>query len=247
MSDFQTARQTCAIVQPHYLPWIGYFEMADRVDVFVLLDDVQFIKREWKNRNRIRKTASAEDTKWLSVPIRRECQHGLIRDAAISDDFEWIDTHGHALHEVYGRTPFYEEYAGWLNELLERHRTGSTLAALNMELIGELCRKLGITTKLVASSSLEVGGVREEKLLRICQAVEADFYLANNATATYVGAEYFGAAGIGFATQDYAHPVYGQTTRNQPLPFISHLSVIDLLFNQGSEALDIIRQGRPAP
>ncbi len=241
---FQTARRRCAIVQPHYLPWIGYFEMIDRVDVFVLLDDVQFIKREWKNRNRIRKTATAEETKWLTVPIQRSCQHGPIDQAALSGEVDWIATHLHALHEVYGRAPFYDDAIGWLKEALEGHRSNSTLAKLNAATIQTLCRQLGIETPLVASSSLRVGGGREEKLLRICQELEADFYLANNATATYVGPEYFAAQGIGFATQDYAHPAYTQQFKARPLPFLSHLSIVDLLFNRGPDSLTVIRGGR---
>jgi hypothetical protein len=219
--------------------------MIDRVDVFVLLDDVQFIKREWKNRNRIRKTATALDTKWLSVPIRRQCQHGMIKDAEISDELEWLDTHLHALHEVYGRTPFYDDLTPWLKDVMAPLATGATLAGLNGTLLAEFCARLGIATPLIASSTLNVGGVREEKLRLICEAVEADFYLANNATASYVGADFFAEKGIGFAPQDYTHPPYAQQSRGQPLPFISHLSVVDLICNHGPQSLDIIRQGRP--
>jgi hypothetical protein len=230
---------SCAICQPHYIPWIGYFEMISRVDMFVFLDDVQFIKREWKNRNRIRKTPGANEPKWLSVPIKRECQHDLISRANISNDRDWASGHLSSLKHTYLKTRFFHEYFDDIKGILAAERFGS-LAELNISLVRYFCNLLGIRTKLIRSSSLTVGGRREERLLNICKVLRATAYLANNATAAYVGAEYFASHNIGFMVQDYEHPIYEQAYEGKTLPFLSHLSIVDLLFNHGPRSLDIL-------
>ncbi len=238
--------KTCAILQPHYLPWIGYFEMIDRVDVFVFLDDVQFIKREWKNRNRIRKTPDGGESKWLSVPIRREDQRGMLNEALVSGHEDWAAKHLNAVRGTYGRAPFFKTVFPTLEEALASPGR-PILSDLNIALIEWLNGLLGITTPCLRSSGLGALGKREEKLLNICKAVEAYSYLANNATAAYVGADYFETHGIGFSTQDYQHPAYPQASAGANLTPMTHLSIIDLLFNVGADgdALDVIRRGRP--
>lgn len=234
---------TCAICQPHYLPWIGYFEMIDRVDVFVLLDDVQFIKREWKNRNRIRKDPTGSDTKWLTVPITKECQRSLLKDTRISNGHNWAAAHFESLRHTYRNTSFVSGHLQRLSEIIETYRN-SSLADLNAALITHICHQLGITTRLIRSSELHVNGKREHKLLNICKTLGADVYLANSATGEYVQAEFFQKDGVDFVLQDYQHPEYEQTWKGKRLPFLSHLSIVDLLFNQGKQSLEIIRKGR---
>jgi hypothetical protein len=240
------AKKTCAILQPHYLPWIGYFEMIDRVDIFVFLDDVQFIKREWKNRNRIRKTPDHADSKWLTVPIRREDQHGPLNQAHLFNDEDWVTTHLNAIRGSYHRAPYFECFFPALEATMGKY-SNSVLSELNIAMINWLCDQLGIKTECIKSSELSVPGKREYKLLNILKAVNADFYLANNATATYVDEEFFEKYNIGFATQDYEYPEYHQFSASKLLTQISHLSVIDLFFNvaPGGEALNLIRQGCP--
>ena len=240
---FKESKLFCAICQPHYLPWIGYFEMIDRVDVFVFLDDVQFVKREWKNRNRIRKTSSNLDTIWITVPIQKDAQRELIKDALISNERDWIREHFQSIYHTYGKTSFFNKYSSSLREIAEKNSRES-IAQLNMALIRFICKELGINTKLIKSSSLNVKGKKEEKLLNICKAIRADLYLANNATGDYVSANYFNKEGIQFVLQNYNHPEYKQIYKKKILPFLSHLSIIDLLFNYGPDSLNIIRRGR---
>ncbi len=237
------SKLSCAICQPHYLPWIGYFEMIDRVDVFVFLDDVQFIKREWKNRNRIRKTPKDDEAKWLTAPIVKDTQRGLIKDALLSMDNDWVSEHCGSLQSVYRYTPYFFKYFFEIQKILTLHSNG-TLGNLNISIIEYICRELGIKTKLIKSSELQAQGKREEKLLNICKILKADFYLANNATGKYVKADYFQSQGIVFDLQNYKHPSYLQKYKENILPFISNLSIVDLLFNCGDESLEIIRRGR---
>ncbi len=234
-----------AICQPHYIPWIGYFEMIDRVDEFVFLDDVDLILREWKTRNRIRKERRGQEAKWLTVPIAREDRRGVsIAAARLGADDGWRERHLNALRAVYGATPHFEDaYA-----LLERGlaREARTLADLNVALLGDLCAYLGIDTALRRSSTLGTAGRKTEKLAAVCVAVGADSYLANNASADYLDPQRFAELGIELAFQDYRHPTYRQTSGGRELSFLSHLSVLDLIANQGPASGAILRQGRPA-
>ncbi|MBW1740202.1 MAG: WbqC family protein [Deltaproteobacteria bacterium] len=218
--------------------------MIDRVDVFVYLDDVQFIKREWKNRNRIRKTATGYDTKWLTVPIVKRCQHGLIKDALISQKVDWVSRHVESLKTVYRHSPYFDKYFPNIEKIIRGYSCGR-LSTLNIALINYVCGVLTIKTEFVESSRLRVGGRREEKLLNICKKIGADHYLANNATSSYVPDKYFEGANIGFEVQNYRHPQYTQVYKGHKLPFISNLSIVDLLFNCGREGINIIRKGNP--
>ncbi|MEO0652828.1 MAG: WbqC family protein [Planctomycetota bacterium] len=235
--------KTIAILQPHYLPWIGYFEMIDRVDEFWLFDDVDFIKREWKNRNRIRGTADGSEPKWLSVPIERACQRGTpIAEARLASDVDWRRRHRDAFDEVYRHAPHHALAAQLLEAGLARE--ARTLAELNAALLEVLCGQLGIQTPLRRTSTLAVEGAKTERLIAVCRAVGATAYLANDRSSDYLQLERFAEAGIEIEYQGYAHPEYVQRSRGRELPFLSHLSVLDLIANQGEDALSVIRAGR---
>lgn len=238
--------KSIACCQPHYLPWIGYFEMIDRVDEFWLLDDVDFIKREWKNRNRIRKERTSSETKWLTVPIARESQRGTWMCAAkLANESEWRTQHLDSLRHVYGGSAHFQEAMALAEKGLGA--SAATLADLNAALLRQLCDHLGIATELRRTSELSVAGKKTEKLVAICQAAGATHYLANNGSAAYLDTNAFLEAGITCDYQDYAHPNYRQACAGEELPFLSHLSILDLIANHGPESLAILRQGRPVP
>ncbi len=235
----------CAICQPHYLPWIGYFEMIDRVDTFVFLDDVQFVRREWKNRNRIRKTADGTETKWLTVPIVKQPRESLILNTLVSEEINWSANHLSAVKEVYRRSPGFEKHFPLLVSVLQPE-PGETIADLNIRTTKQICAYLGIRTRMVRSSELHQCGKREERLRNICIDLGANAYLANNATASYVPQGYFEEMGIRMEVQEYSHPVYRQQSGKNELQFLSHLSIVDLLMNTSREetANAILLSGR---
>jgi len=237
-------RPVCAICQPHYLPWMGYFEMIDRVDVFVFLDDVQFIKREWKNRNRIRKAARSPETMWLTVPIRKDTQRSRLDEAMPAGHGDWHSGHVRSLEHVYSHSPGYGDVADELFEAM-RPRPGDSLADINIRTVTRICGMLGVATRLERSSGLDAPGTKGDKLLALCRKLGCAAYLANDRTGDYLDVEGFEAAGVAVEFQGYSHPTYGQWHRGKALPFLSHLSVVDLLCNHGRDALDIIRSGRP--
>src|SRR5664280_3871852 len=153
-----------AISQPTYLPWIGYFDLIDQVDTFVVLDNVQFEKQSWQQRNRIKTPTGLQ---WLTVPVdfrNKLDQH--IRSVLIREPDFWR-RHIRSIELNYRRSPFFDQYYAELKSLYADPSRGPLLIDLNMELIRRLCEKLGVTTPFVFASSLGVSGKRTE-LLGLC-------------------------------------------------------------------------------
>ena len=223
-----------AIHQPQYLPWLGYFDKLDSADVFILLDTVQFIKHEWKNRNRIR---TKDGWQWLTVPIidrfpeRLDC-------VEINARTDWQRKHTQALRQHYGRAPFWEPLGPELIGLLDTPWTH--LSKLNIAATNLLCQYLGIKTSCLLASSLSTREDPTGRLVDLCHAVRATTYLAGQSWPLYMDLTRFVEAGIDVQVQTYGHPQYPQRYQ----PFVSHLAVIDLLFNCGPESLTILRSGR---
>jgi hypothetical protein len=222
-----------AIHQPQYLPWLGYFDKLDFADVFIFLDTVQFIKHEWKNRNRIR---TKEGWQWLTVPVidrfpeRIDC-------VEINARTDWQRKHSQALRQHYGRAPFWDPLGLELIGLLESPRTH--LSKLNVAVTSLLCRYLGIKASCLLASSLSAREDRTDRLIDLCQGVGGTVYLAGQ-SGSYMDLSRFAKAGIDVQVQTYRHPEYPQRYQ----PFVSHLAVIDLLFNCGPESLTILRSGQ---
>lgn len=230
-----------AINQPTYLPWMGYFDLIDQVDLFVILDNVQFAKQSWQQRNRIR---TDKGLQWLTVPVAFRGRHGqLIKDVEIRDP-EFSRAHLRAIELAYRRSPFFLRYFPALKQRLEELRDG-LLLNLNLELIGWALGVLKIKTPLIPASSLAVSGKRTELLASICEAVGASEYISPSGSAEYLLAEQdvLRQRGVDICFQNYEHPQYRQAFA----PFEPFASVIDLIFNHGDEAAAIMRGGRRAP
>jgi hypothetical protein len=230
-----------AICQPAYLPWAGYFDLMDQVDVFVLLDDVQFEKQSWQQRNRIK---SPTGLQWLTVPVMFRGRFGQpIMDVEIRDAEFWRN-HTRAIELNYGRARCFRAYSEELRSHLEC-APGARLADLNIRVIDYLMRKLGIQTRLVRSSELQQPGKRTERLANICSSLGATTYLSPLGSADYLLAEkdILLSSGIEVLFHNYQHPEYQQLFP----PFVPYASAIDLLLNEGKDSLEIIRRGRRAP
>ena len=228
-----------AIMQPTYLPWIGYFDLIDQADVFVFLDSVQFEKQTWQQRNRIR---TANGLEWLTVPVFIKGRFGQsIRDVVIRTT-GFPDKHIRALKQHYGKAPYCGEYLGELEEIIFSARNDPSLARLNIALIRWLSDRLGIPGRFSCASELAAEGERSTRLVSILQALGATRYLSPRGSMDYLRSDrqVFGKAGIPIVVQDYAHPEYRQLYR----PFEPGASAIDLLFNEGPGAAEIIRAGR---
>jgi len=229
-----------AIAQPTYLPWLGYFDLIDEVDCFVLLDSVQFEKQSWQQRNRIKTPSGLQ---WLSVPVFFRGRLGQqILDVEIRDINFW-HKHLRAIELSYRRAPYFDVYFAQLADIFQTCSSGTAkLVDLNLRLIQWFYRTLGLLTKMVRSSEIGVSGKRCDLLLNVCQHLQADSYLSQVGSAAYLlpELERFSAAGIEVMFQHYEHPQYQQLFP----PFCEYASTLDLLFNEGDRAVNVVRSGR---
>ena len=233
--------KVCAIMQPTYLPWLGYFDLLDQADVFVLLDDVQFSKQSWQQRNRIK---TPDGLSWLTVPIRAKGRSSqCIVEVEIVDTVAFPRDHLRSIEFNYRRTSHYAGMEAAFAEALVAAAEPRRLAELNTSMIAWLAERLGIERELVRSSRLATEGRRGERLASICCAVGATTYLTPPGSVDYLQEEreVFAAAGIDVVVHAYEHPIYAQAFP----PYQPYASVVDALFNLGPEgAATCVRSGR---
>jgi len=218
-----------AIVQSSYIPWKGYFDLIASVDEFVLFDDVQYTKRDWRNRNRIK---TANGPIWLSIPVEVKGRfEQRICDTSIADS-SWTGKHWRSIRASYARAPFFRRYEAEL-ECLFREADADKLSSVNHRFIAGLCGVLGISTRLTWSMDYAVEGDRTGRLLSICRQAGATEYLSGPAAKVYLDEPQFAAAGIAVSYADYSgYPEYDQMYP----PFDHYVSVIDLIVHTGPEA-----------
>jgi hypothetical protein len=224
----------CAIVQPSYIPWRGYFDIIRRSDVFVFLDDVQYDRRGWRNRNRIK---TAEGSRWLTIPVHaRGAQiSGLPIDQVVMSGDEWPRQHLEMLRRAYRKAPFFEQYTEWLERVYGA--PPERLADFTIATTVELAAMLRITgTRFIRSSALNAGGRKTERLLAVLERVGATRYLSGPSARAYIDESQFERAGIALEWMEYNYPEYPQLHG----AFDAHVSVLDLLFMTGDRAADYI-------
>ena len=225
--------RTCSIIQPHYIPYMGYFDLFQRSDKIIILDDVQFVKREWKNRNKIRKGSNTDELKWLTVPVDKKDQKKNITNVKISEENNsWRNYHIDSIIFTYMKTPFFKKYSDSFFEIIS-DKNIIYLKELNMKLIALICKILKIEKSFYYSSDLMLSDKGVERLIKICKIFECNNYLANNKTIENYGLEEFEKEGINVMAQNYKDKCYNQTYNNMNLNWISNLSVIDRIFNIG--------------
>lgn len=230
--------RVAVILQPSYLPWLGYFDQLLRCDVFVVYDNVQFDKHGWRNRNRIK---TAQGPQWLTVPVRTYKQDWPTnREIAIDNTQHWRKKHLASLRQNYAKAPFFADYIGLFDDLFAREWT--TLFDLNMASFRMLTEALGIVREICFASEMDVEGDPVDRLIAICRQVGANRFFEGAAGKNYIADERFLKAGVTIEYQDYQHPVYGQLHG----AFVPFLSVVDLLFNCGPESTGLIAQSRRA-
>ncbi len=219
--------KVCAIHQPQFLPWLGYLDKIRAADVFIFLDDVQYKKNEFQNRNRIR---AGNEPRWLTVPVRFNFGDTL-RQTQIADATPWRRKIIGTLEQYYGRTPYFAEFAPGLFAILEQ--PWANLAELNEATVRWLLGCFGITTPLLVSSAMAPCASHPTgRLIELCRQVGAGTYLSGAGGHDYLEADRFAAAGLELRFQHYAHPVYPQHNAGGG-ELMSHLSAVDLLFNRG--------------
>ena len=223
-------------MQPTYLPWLGYFGLIDQVDIFIIFESVQFSKRSWQQRNKI-KTASGPI--WLTVPVTSKGKRGqLINEVEIDTIRNFHTTHIASLENNYRKSPYFSEYSPELFSLLENGHVH--LSELTTELIVWFCKVLGITTSIKYSSKMENTGTKADLLAMLCEQVGATEYVSALGSREYLEeSDAFDKRNISIRYNEYEPQEYPQLFGE----FVPYMSIIDLLFNVGPESLSVIRQG----
>lgn len=223
---------TIVIHQPEYLPWLGFFDKIDKCDLFVILDHVQF-QRGFINRNKIKTPTGWQ---WLTVPVIHRFPQKII-EVKINNQTNWRNQHWMALTKNYGKAPYFKNYAEFFKHTYEHE--WELLVDLDIYLIRNLMKFLGLETPIEISSSLNVKGKSTEMLINICKALGGDTYLSGPGGKNYMSMKKFEEEGIKVIFQEFQYPTYPQ--RFEKAGFQSHMSIVDLLFNCGEKSLKVIR------
>ena len=226
---------TLVVLQPGYLPWLGFFDQLRRSDVFVYYDDVQFDKHGWRNRNRIKGPKGAH---WLTVPVLHKGRMGQrIDEVEIDPKLPWARKQIETIRQFYAKAPFVGRYLPELEAVLDRN--WGNLVDLDIAVAEAMAGWLGLEREMFRSSQLPVEGDRNLRLLSLCRHFGATRYLSGNAAQSYLDLDLFQTTGIDVEWQDYQHPVYPQLHG----PFEPALSALDLVLNVGEEAPSVLRLG----
>ncbi len=223
-----------AILQSNYIPWKGYFDMIAAVDEFILYDDMQYTRRDWRNRNQIKTPQGAQ---WLTVPVLVKGKyHQKIRETEI-DGADWAAAHWKALVQNYKRTPHFESVAAWL-EPIYVGESFTHISELNRRLIEKVCAYLGINTKITNSWDYILAEGKTERLAQLCRQAGGTEYVSGPAAKDYVEAQVFSDLNIKLTWFDYAgYPEYPQQWGD----FIHGVTILDLLFNCGPDVHQFMR------
>jgi len=223
-----------AITQPTLYPWIGYFDIIRKSDILVFLDDVQFNRHSWQQNNRIKDPKNDEEV-WLNIPVKKTDLQTNINEIQIDNSKKWKRKHIRTLETCYG-----EKFRNmtWLGELYSEE--WNNLSEFNIKFIKMCCEYLGINTKFVNSSELDISGKKTEKLVKICKHFSADSYLTTYGTKEYYlenDKHMFNNVNIEVIYHDFKHPEYYQRGKK----FLDHLSILDLILNLNEESKKIFR------
>ena len=222
-----------AILQSNYIPWKGYFDIIGLVDEFIIYDEVQYTKNDWRNRNKI-KTASG--TQWITIPVYQRSLRQKISETVISDP-KWGMRNWNSLKTNYGRAPYFKSYSSAIQEIYLTSKS-LNLSEINVAFIRFICDFLGIKTKISNSADYVLEGDSTEKLVSLCRQTRASHYLSGPAAKVYILENLFQEEKINIEWMDYNG--YQEYPQLYP-PFEQGVSIIDLLFNAGPASRDYMK------
>lgn len=219
--------------QPAYLPWLGLIDKIAQADTFVSFNTVQYLPKEFQNRNRI---LNQHGPIWLTVPVLKKGHRDKpLNRIEINNTLPWRRQHWNAIRHNYHRAPYFDLYAEPLKAIYDLE--WPTLSILNEWVLRWLLAELGVKTRMLYASSYSFRGTKSELVLDMCRQLGADTYIFGALGRDYADVAAFEQAGVEVRFQEYVHPVYRQWRGGE---FVSHLSVLDLLLNCGPDSLDIL-------
>lgn len=218
-----------AILQSNYIPWKGYFDLINMVDEFILYDDMQYTKCDWRNRNKIK---TVQGIQWLSIPVLHSGRFTQkIQETEVVSS-KWVEKHWKTIQYNYARATCFERYAVIIGELYQRVKEEKYLSRINYIFLKEVCEILGITTKISWSSAYDLVEGKTERLINICKQAGADEYISGPAASHYIDESLFDREGIALTYMNYSgyleYPqLYGE--------FTHEVSILDMIFNLGGK------------
>jgi len=220
--------KTVVILQSNYIPWKGYFDLLHEADEFILYDDRQYTRQDWRNRNQVKTPAGAQ---WLTIPVIGNFGQ-RIDETAIADR-RWASSHWSRIAFLYSKAPHFKTYADHFEQMYQRAAEMPLLSQVNRLFIEDICKLLGIYTPMRWSTEFPRKEGKTEALVALCREVQADRYVSGPAAREYLDMALFEKAAIALSFRDYSgYPEYSQ----QHPPFTHGVTVIDLLFNVGQFA-----------
>ena len=227
------------IIQSCYVPWRGFFDFIDSVDLFVIFDDVRYpMGRSWRNRNQVK---TAKGPKWITVPVVSETRHGPIDRVVIADDVgPWREEHLRSLHESLHASAFYHDALDiWEEGVSARD---NYLSALNVRLIRLICDYLKINTPIAFARDFKATGAKTDRLIELCRKTGATCYLSGPTAKGYIDERSFLDAGIALEYKTYVYPAYPQPGG----AFMGSVSVLDLIANCGPDSRKFLKSTAPS-
>jgi len=226
-----------SIIQSNYIPWRGYFDLIKQTDTFVIYDDVQFTKNDWRNRNKI-KIKDKSKPIWLSVPVFYNFPQ-LILETKIDYSKNWQKKHLTTFKQSYSKALYFKESYDLYKDVI--NQDVQYISELNIRLIKVIMEYLEIETKLISSSELNVSGQKTERLVSILKKLGATTYVSGPTAKNYLDEQLFIDVGIGLEYKTYDYSPYPQLWGE----FNGYVSILDLIANTGKEAKNYIKSQTP--
>ena len=224
--------KTVCIHQPDFIPYLGFFHRLIETDIFIILDDAQFIRDGWHHRDQVKNSAGKT---WITLPVNREDLFKTIRDVRLVQPQDWKTKHLNQLKENYRKAPFFGMYFPRIEAIYAKNH--DRLIEINLDFLEFLFEFFNLEPRPLFSSDLHIPGKSTDRLVELVQQVGGDRYLTGTGSRAYLEEVKFTEKGIAVAWQKFDPPDYPQMHGE----FISHLSSIDMVFNLGPAAKDFIR------
>lgn len=222
--------KSIAIIQSNYIPWKGYFDIIKKVDEFIIFDDMQYTRRDWRNRNKIKTPGGLL---WLTIPVEVKGKFDQkIKDTIVVEN-NWYKEHWNSIKINYSRAAFFKKYSDLIADLYSLAGKEKYLSRINYIFIQGLCKILDIKTKISWSMDYDLIDGKTERLIGLCKSTGAGKYISGPAAKGYIDESLFQSQGIELEWMDYnGYPIYEQLYN----PFEHGVTILDLLFNLGENA-----------
>ena len=226
-----------AILQSNYIPWKGYFDIMGSVDEFIIYDEMQYTKNDWRNRNKIKTTNGLI---WLTIPVKIEKLNQKINETKIADN-KWHIKHKNSLQTNYGKATKFKECKDFIFNIYEQASRLDYISEINYTFLNEINKFLKISTKISFSTDYNIGDGKTERLINICKQSNSNIYLSGPSAKNYIDEALFTKNNINLEWFDYIG--YKEYEQLHP-PFEHGVSILDLIFNTGEDAYKYLKSTR---